>query len=66
MRAVLLVACLIACFPRLWLLGMAWLTAVSIMLVFGGWHTPSDVAGGFAIATRPGRADLCQPLSILG
>jgi membrane-associated phospholipid phosphatase len=45
-RAVLLVACLIASFPKLWPFGLGWLAAVSVMLVVGGWHTPTDVAGG--------------------
>jgi membrane-associated phospholipid phosphatase len=50
-RAVLLVASLAACFPRLRSVGLAWLVAVSVMLVVGGWHTPSDVAGGLLLAT---------------
>jgi membrane-associated phospholipid phosphatase len=50
-RAVLLVTCLAACFPRLKSVGLAWLVAVSVMLVVGGWHTPSDVASGLLLAT---------------
>jgi len=49
-RAVLLVACLVACFPRLRAVGIGWLCAVTVMLVVGGWHTPSDVLGGLLIA----------------
>jgi membrane-associated phospholipid phosphatase len=49
-RAVVLVACLVACFPRLWPIGIAWLYAVTVMLVVGGWHTPSDVLGGLLVA----------------
>jgi membrane-associated phospholipid phosphatase len=49
-RAVLLVVCLIACFPRLWPVGLGWLSAVTVMLVVGGWHTPSDVLGGLLVA----------------
>jgi membrane-associated phospholipid phosphatase len=50
-RSMLLVACLAACCPRLRWVGLAWLVAVSVMLVVGGWHTPTDVAGGLLIAT---------------
>jgi len=50
-RAVLLVACLAACCPRLRWVWFAWLVAVSVMLIIGGWHTPTDVAGGLLIAT---------------
>ncbi len=50
LRAVLLVACLLACFPKLWPVGLGWLCAVTVMLVVGGWHTPSDVLGGLLIA----------------
>ncbi len=49
-RAVLLVACLLACLPRLRRVGVGWLCAVTVMLVIGGWHTPSDVLGGLLIA----------------
>jgi membrane-associated phospholipid phosphatase len=50
-RAVLLVACLAACFPKAAAGRAAWLVAVTVMLVVGGWHTPTDVAGGLLIAT---------------
>jgi membrane-associated phospholipid phosphatase len=53
-RAVLLVACLAACVPKLRRVGLTWLVAVSVMLVVGGWHTPSDVAGGLLVATAVG------------
>jgi membrane-associated phospholipid phosphatase len=49
-RAVVLVACVIACFPRLRPIGISWLGAVTIMLVVVGWHTPSDVVGGLLVA----------------
>ena len=50
-RAVLLAACLVACFPRARPFVLVWLVAVAAMLVAGGWHTPSDVAGGLVLAT---------------
>ena len=56
MRATLLIICLIAVKPRLWLLGVAWLAAVSAMLVVGGWHTLSDVVGGLLVAVAAGAA----------
>ena len=50
-RAVLMAACVGACLPVLrWLLA-AWIVAVAAMLVVGGWHTPSDVAGGLLLST---------------
>jgi membrane-associated phospholipid phosphatase len=49
-RAVLLAVCLVACFRKLWPLGLTWLGAVTVMLVVGGWHTPSDVAGGLLVS----------------
>ncbi len=54
MRATLLVVCLIAVKPRLWPLGVGWLAAVTVMLVVGGWHTPSDVAGGLVAGIAVG------------
>jgi membrane-associated phospholipid phosphatase len=50
-RAVLLVACLATCIPKVRLVGVAWLVVVSMLLVVGGWHTPADVAGGLLTAT---------------
>ena len=50
-RAVILAACLVACLPRARPLALVWLVAVAVMLVVGGWHTPSDVAGGLVLAT---------------
>ncbi len=35
-RAVLLVVCLLACFPKLWPVGLGWLFAVTVVLVVGG------------------------------
>jgi membrane-associated phospholipid phosphatase len=49
-RAVLLFTCLLACVPKLWPVGIGWLCVVTVMLVVGGWHTPSDVLGGLLIA----------------
>ena len=49
-RAVLLAACLAICLPRAWALAVTWVIAVAVLLVVGGWHTPSDVAGGFLLA----------------
>lgn len=48
-RAVVLAACLIACVPRARLAALIWIVAVATLLVVGGWHTPSDVAGGLAL-----------------
>ena len=50
-RAVVLAACLVTCFPRTRPIALVWLTAVAVMLVVGGWHTPTDVAGGLLIAS---------------
>jgi hypothetical protein len=50
MRAVVLIACLAACFPRARPIAFVWLAAVAVMLVVGGWHTPTDVTGGLLIA----------------
>ena len=49
LRAVFIAVCAVACFRRPWLLG-SWLLAVSVLLVGDGWHTPTDVAGGFLVA----------------
>jgi membrane-associated phospholipid phosphatase len=48
-RAVALAACLVACVPRARLVALVWIAAVAALLVVGGWHTPSDVAGGLAL-----------------
>ena len=50
-RAVLLAACLVACFPRTRPFVLVWLVAVAIQAVVGGWHVPSDVAGGLLLAS---------------
>jgi membrane-associated phospholipid phosphatase len=50
-RGVVLAACLALCAPRARPLALAWTAAVAAMLVAGGWHTPTDVAGGLALAT---------------
>ena len=49
-RSVLLAACLVICLPRVWAVAVAWVVAVAVLVVVGGWHTPSDVAGGFLLA----------------
>jgi membrane-associated phospholipid phosphatase len=49
LRAVFIAVCAVACFRRPWLWG-PWLVAVSVLLVGDGWHTPTDVAGGFLVA----------------
>jgi membrane-associated phospholipid phosphatase len=48
-RAIVLAACLIVCFPRARLAAFLWAAVVAMLLVAGGWHTPSDVAGGLAL-----------------
>jgi membrane-associated phospholipid phosphatase/uncharacterized protein YciI len=48
-RAIVLAACLIACVPRARSAALVWTVAVLVLLVVGGWHTPSDVAGGLAL-----------------
>jgi membrane-associated phospholipid phosphatase len=53
-RAVLLAACLVALRPGFWPLAVAWLAAVSVVLVTGGWHTPTDVLGGLVLAVGVG------------
>jgi hypothetical protein len=42
--------CLARSFRGLLPVGLAWLLAVSVMLVVGGRRTPTDVAGGLLIA----------------
>jgi membrane-associated phospholipid phosphatase len=48
-RAVVLAACVAVCAPRLRRAAVAWVVAVAVLLVVGGWHTPSDVAGGLLL-----------------
>jgi membrane-associated phospholipid phosphatase len=50
-RAVVLAACVAICLPRVRTIATAWVIAVAVMLAVGGWHTPSDVAGGLLLAT---------------
>jgi membrane-associated phospholipid phosphatase len=72
LRAVILLACLVALRPKLWPLGLAWLIALTVMLVVGGWHTPTDVAAGLLLATaalalgQTLRAPLQQRLHLRG
>ncbi len=49
-RAVLLTACVCAAWPRLRELALAWLVAAIAFIEIGGFHVPSDVAGGLLIA----------------
>jgi len=55
-RAVVLAACLVTVASGLWPLALAWLCAVTIVLVTGGWHTPTDVLGGLLVAVGLGAA----------
>ena len=50
LRAALLAACLCAVWRRARGPLVAWALAVPVMLVAGGWHTPTDVIGGTLLA----------------
>jgi membrane-associated phospholipid phosphatase len=52
LRAAFITVCVIACVRTLWIrwLSIAWLAATTVLLVVGGWHTPTDVAGGLVLA----------------
>lgn len=50
LRAALIAACVCAAWPRLRAPLVAWALAVPVLLVTGGWHTPSDVVGGSLLA----------------
>lgn len=49
-RIVLLAAAVGMAWPRLRLPAAAWAAATVVFLVLGGWHVPSDVAGGLLLA----------------
>lgn len=49
-RAVLLAALLTVCAVRFWPVAAAWLASVLVLLVLGGWHTPSDLLGALLLA----------------
>lgn len=50
-RAVMIAAAIGACLPVLRPYLVAWVAVVAVMLVVGGWHTPTDVAGGLFLST---------------
>lgn len=50
LRAALMAACIYAAWRRGGALLAAWAVAVPVMLVVGGWHTPTDVVGGMLLA----------------
>lgn len=49
-RAVLLAVLLTVCAARFWPIAAAWLASVLVLLVLGGWHTPSDLLGAVLLA----------------
>ncbi len=49
-RASIVAAAVAAAWPRLRLLLALWLAAVAALLEAGGFHTPSDIAGGLLLA----------------
>lgn len=52
LRAVFIAVCVVACVHTEWIraLAIAWLATTTVVLVGGGWHTPTDVAGGLVLA----------------
>lgn len=50
-RAFLLAAFAAALWPRVRVACATWLGAVAVLLVLGGFHTPTDVAGGLLLGT---------------
>lgn len=50
LRAALIAICVAVVWPRLRIVLGAWALAVPVMLVVGGWHTPTDVAAGTLLA----------------
>ena len=50
LRAALMAACVCAVWRRARGPLVAWALAVPVMLVVGGWHTPTDVVGGTLLA----------------
>ena len=56
LRSALLAACVLALWRRAGLAVAAWALAVALLLVSGGWHTPTDVIGGVLLAVAFGAA----------
>ena len=50
LRAALIATCVAIVWPRLRLIVATWALAVPVMLVVGGWHTPTDVVAGTVLA----------------
>ena len=50
LRATLIAICVAVVWPRLRLVLGAWALAVPVLLVAGGWHTPTDVVAGTVLA----------------
>ncbi|HEX6789144.1 MAG TPA: phosphatase PAP2 family protein [Gaiellaceae bacterium] len=49
LRTVLIAVALATTWPRLALTATAWATASVVLLLLGGWHTPSDLVGGVVL-----------------
>jgi membrane-associated phospholipid phosphatase len=49
LRTVLIAVAVATAWPRLTLAATAWATASIVLLLLGGWHTPSDLVGGTAL-----------------
>jgi membrane-associated phospholipid phosphatase len=51
LRSAIAVVALAVAWPSLRLLLGTWLVAVAVLLEVAGFHTPTDIAGGFLVAT---------------
>jgi membrane-associated phospholipid phosphatase len=51
LRSAIVVAALVAAWPRLRVPLLVWLAAVAVLLELAGFHTPTDVAGGLLLAS---------------
>jgi membrane-associated phospholipid phosphatase len=49
LRTVLIAVAVATAWPRLAFAAAAWATASVVLLLLGGWHTPSDLAGGVVL-----------------
>jgi membrane-associated phospholipid phosphatase len=49
LRTVLIAIAVTAAWPRLALATVAWAAVSVVLLLLGGWHTPSDLAGGIVL-----------------
>jgi len=49
LRTVLVASAVATAWPRLTYAAAAWATASVVLLLLGGWHTPSDLIGGLAL-----------------